>query len=1262
MADTPPTNASPLEPAESQGGQSAIDLTAGGNLAIGGDVVGRDKIVGYTAEQISALLQQISATFQPKPFDGRCPYRGLEAFGEEDAETFFGREKLVDEIVARVGQSRFVVIAGPSGSGKSSLVRAGLIHALRQGALPKSDRWRYETLTPGRHPLNALARVASSLAGTLNAGQDIRTKGPTDALLLHQWAEAALGEGRNRRAIIFVDQFEETFTQVAKESERAAFLNLLTHAATVEGGRVTVLFALRSDFVSDCATYPRLNALLNQQFLQVGAMQADELVSAIARPALQVGLRIDPDLIAQIINDLQDEPGALPLMQFALKDLFDSQQAAGGVIALTLDGYLARGGLHKSLERHADAAFAQLRAEEQGLARDIFTGLVEIGRGAQDTRRTAAFEELVPAGADPAQVEAVLGRLADARLITTDEREEAGVRARTATIAHERLIDAWPWLKRLVNENREAIALQNQIAEDAQEWERSGRDSSYMYVGARLAAAREQMGAKKLVLSGLAQAFVEASIEAREAARRAEAARQQAELEKERQNAARLRARNRLITAVGALALTAALFACLFGIAAVIFGFRSNANARQAQANLARADSLRLAAEANVILQSPAGNAETAALLAIRSLRSAYSLQADATLGKASSRIPYARKQFIGHSDSVLSVALSADGKYVLTGSFDKTARLWDAATGQEVRIFTGHINGVLSVAFSADGKYVLTGSFDKTARLWDAATGQEVHVFSGHTDAVYSVAFSPDGKYVLTGSSDKTARLWDAATGQEVRVFTSHADAVLGVAFSPDGKHILTGSRDATARLWDAATGQEVRVFSGHSGAVAGVAFSSNGQYVLTGSWSGTARLWDAATAQTIRVFTGQAQAVWSVTFSPDGKYVLAGSLDKTARLWDAATGQTVRIFTGHTDDVRSVTFSPDGKYVLTGSQDSTARLWDAATRQEAHAFTGHTSSVSSVAFSPDGKYALTGSLDKTAQLWDPATGQEVRVFSGHTDDVRSVAFSPDGKHILTGSADTTARLWDAATGQEVRVFSGHTGIVQSVAFSLNGKYVLTGSQDKTAWLWDAVTAQKVRVFTGHTGSVSSVAFSPDGQHVLTGSLDKTARLWGAATGQEVRVFTGHTDAVLSVTFSPDGQYVLTGGFDATARLWDAASGQEVRVFIGHTDWVKSVASSPDGQYVLTGSVDATARLWDAASGREVRVFTGHTASVSSVAFSPDGKYVLTGSDDKTARLWDADYRDLIRWVCARLVRDLTDEEREQYGITDKRATCEGE
>ena len=378
--------------------------------------------VGYTVEQVSTLLTQISSTFQPKPFDGRCPYLGLDAFSEDDADRFFGRETLVSELVARVKESRFVVIAGPSGSGKSSLVRAGLIHALKQGALPNSDRWLYATLTPGRDPIESLALAMSRLAKSPDAGKYLREhSAEPDAL--HDFVESQLSDRKDQRAVIFVDQFEEVFTQVSKEDERVAFLNLLTHAATIEDGRVTVLFALRSDFVSNCATYPQLNALLNQQFMQVGAMQPDELVSAIARPALQVGLRIDPDLIAQIVNDMQDEPGALPLMQFALKDLFDAQQAKGGVIALTLNDYLARGGLRKALERHADAAFAKLSESEQQLARTIFSGLIEIGRGTQDTRRTAAFDELVPANVRCSQVKAVVQKLADARLITTDEQD-----------------------------------------------------------------------------------------------------------------------------------------------------------------------------------------------------------------------------------------------------------------------------------------------------------------------------------------------------------------------------------------------------------------------------------------------------------------------------------------------------------------------------------------------------------------------------------------------------------------------------------------------------------------------------------------------------------------------------------------------------------------------------------------------------------------------------------------------------------------------
>lgn len=313
---------------------------------------------------------------------------------------------------------------------------------------------------------------------------------------------------RGKRVVFFVDQFEEVFTQVSREEERIAFLNLLTHAATAENRRVIILFSMRSDFVSNCATYPKLNELLNRQFIQIGAMQGHELVSAIAQPALRVGLRIDPDLIAQIINDMQGEPGALPLMQFALKDLFDSQQEKSGLIALTLHDYLGRGGIHKSLERHADKTFAAFNTEEQELARSIFSSLIQIGRGTQDTRRLANFDELVPTRDKIEEVETIVHKLADARLITTDEI--AG--KNTVTLAHEKLLDAWIWLKRLVNENRETIAVQNEVAEDAKEWDEHKRDSSYLYSGTRLKGIQEWTNKHPDFLSPLAIEFMKESL------------------------------------------------------------------------------------------------------------------------------------------------------------------------------------------------------------------------------------------------------------------------------------------------------------------------------------------------------------------------------------------------------------------------------------------------------------------------------------------------------------------------------------------------------------------------------------------------------------------------------------------------------------------------------------------------------------------------------------------------------------------------------
>ena len=571
------------------------------------------------------------------------------------------------------------------------------------------------------------------------------------------------------------------------------------------------------------------------------------------------------------------------------------------------------------------------------------------------------------------------------------------------------------------------------------------------------------------------------------------------------------------------------------------------------------------------------------------------------------------------------SVALSPNGKTILAGINDnKTAQMYDAASGRPLGQPLEHPDEVYAMAFSPDGKTILTGCGDKTARLWDAASGRPLGEPMRHDGLVSSVAFSPDGKTILTGCGDKTARLWDAASGRPLGEPMRHADFVTSVAFSPDGKLVLTGSRDKMARLWDAASGRPLGEPMRHSETVSSVAFSPDGKLVLSGGWFGMARLWDAATGRPLGSPITTPGGVSSAAFSPDGQTIVtAAPQGQTVSMWDVATGQRLERAMEHRGTVYPVVLSPDGRSILTGSRDGTARLWDYDVGHPVGRVLDYGTRVWPVVFSRDGKTIVTGTYYGQVRLWDVASGHRIGPTLELGSAIYRIALSPDGKTILTVSMDGTARLWDVATGRQVGQTMEHGGGVHEVAFSPDGQTVLTGSQDATARLWDAATGRPLGPPLEHGGVVHSVAFGPDGKTVLTGCGDTMARLWDTATGRLLGQPMPHEDPVISVAFSPDGRTIVAGCVQM-ARLWDTATGRPLGQPLEHSGEVSSVAFSPDGKTVVTGSRDKTARLWDTATGRPLGPPLEHGDSVWFVAFGPDGRSVLMGGE-RIARVWDA-------------------------------------
>lgn len=583
-----------------------------------------------------------------------------------------------------------------------------------------------------------------------------------------------------------------------------------------------------------------------------------------------------------------------------------------------------------------------------------------------------------------------------------------------------------------------------------------------------------------------------------------------------------------------------------------------------------------------------------------------------------------------GHTSSVMCVAYSPDGKYIISGGKDNAIKIWDVKTGLEIRTITGHSDFVTSIAFSPDGKHIVSGSWDNTGKIWDIQTGVEIRTLRWNWGNVNSVAYSPDGKFIVSGSHAKTIKIWDAQTGKLIRTLEGHTGYVKSVSFSPDGKYIVSGGGSAI-KLWNAKTGLEIWTMDGSYswGWVNSVAFSPDGRYIISGNNYLGINLLEARTGREIGALKGHLGEVNSVAFSPDGMYYVSGSADKTIKLRETKTGRELSTMIGHSGGVNCVAFSPDSKYLVSGSHDYTVKIWDVKTGKEIKTLTGQVPDYSSVDFSPNGRYIAWGLRDNTIGLWDTKAGSEIKSLSGHTDYVKSVAFSPDDKSIASISDDKNIRLWDTQSGNEIRTMKGHSDIVNSIAFSADGKYVVSGSEDKTIRLWDTKTGEKIWKLKGHRDrifrdyqKINCVNFSSDGKYIVSGSWN-SLKLWDTKTGSEIRTMDGFYVTVTTVAFSPDSKYLVSGDWNSL-KLWDTQTGREIRKMDANTRtrYHNNVDFSSDGKYIVSPSGKDTIKLWDAKTGQEIRTF--HISNVRSQTFTPNGKYIISSSYDGKIRVWE--------------------------------------